>query len=232
MTSPPPALLRFPETSDILFSLITAHSCFIKDQVVFFAAFLGPLFLLVLMNAVMFVCITFVQLRYVCCTHRQRTQDAKDGSKSTNLGENFMIVLKLWCILCLFGLTWLFGALTITRTASYIFSTLFAIFSSLQGFFIFVFLCLLSKDALQTYKQICCSKRGRTSTISEPGRESNKYSTKSSGLVSKDLYQGYKPAHDDAVKLAFSQELSTKVKLYDHEVGVGDEVKTSTFKPS
>ena len=205
-------------------------SCFIKDQIVFFAAFIGPLFVLVLMNAVMFVCITFVQLRYICCTRRQRTRDSKNGSKSSNTCENFIIVLKLWCILCLFGLTWLFGALTITRTASFIFSTLFAVFTSLQGFFIFIFLCVLSKDVLRTYKHIICCKSGEVSITSKSDLKSGSHSTKSSSLATKDLYQSYKPAQDDAMKVAFARELSKKVKLYEQERG--EEMKTSTFKPS
>ena len=217
---------------------LSLSSCFIKDQIVFFAAFVGPLFLFILMNAVMFVCITFVQLRHICCTQRQQVKD-HNGSKSTsNMGENFVVVLKLWCILCLFGLTWLFGALTITRTASFIFSTLFAVFTSLQGFFIFVFLCLLSKDSLRMYKHICCRCR-KLSLTSDSGQKSNHHSTKSSSLATRDLYQSYKPAQDNAMKLAqdnamklaFTQELSTKVKRYDHEHDTGDEFKTSTFKP-
>ena len=184
------------------------------------------------MNAVMFVCITFIQLRYICCIQRRRTMDSKNNSKSKNsAGENFIIILKLWCILCLFGLTWLFGALTITRIASFIFSTLFAIFSSLQGFFIFVFLCILSKDALRTYKHIICCKSGEVSITSESRQKSTSHSVKSSGLATSNPYQSYKPAaQDDAMKVAFAHELSTKVKFYER-VG-GKEMKTSTFKPS
>ena len=193
----------------------------------------------------MFVCITFVQLRHVCCRRRQQAKDSNNGSKSSNMGENCVIVLKLWCILCLFGLTWLFGALTITRIASLIFSTLFAVFTSLQGFFVFVFLCILSKDALRTYKYICCRSREVSTTSDSQGRKANTYSTKSSSLVTKDLYESYKPtspdykpaaAHDSAMKLAFTQELSTKIKRYDlaHDTAArreSDELKTSTFKP-
>ena len=225
--------------------MLSLSSCFIKDQIVFFAAFVGPLFLLTLMNAVMFVCITFVQIRHICRTRRQHAKDHKD-SKSTNMGENCVIVLKLWCILVLFGLTWLFGVLTIMRTTSFIFSTLFAVFTSLQGFFIFIFLCLLSKDSLRMYKHICCRRREHSVT-SDSGRKSNHHSTKSSSLATRDLYQSYKPTQDNnAIKLAFTQELATKIKRYDHEQNIrdeakiecyhhehniGDELKTSTFKP-
>ena len=206
---------------------ISLYSCFISDLVVFFAAFLGPILLLVFINAIMFICITFVQLRYICCLRRKRSKDDKDGPKM-NVGENFVIVLKIWCLLCLFGLTWLFGALTITRSTSFLFSTLFAVFTSLQGFFIFLFLCLLSKDAINFYKRLCCKDGGESYATSKSG-SAQSYSTKSSSLASKNLYVSSKPLHDDATKQAFTQELSTKIKLYEN---VPEEIKTSTFKPS
>ena len=69
---------------------------------------------------------------------------------------------------------------------------------------------------------------------SESGQKSAmNQSTKTSSLGTKDFYQSYKSAElaqDDAVKMALAQELSTKVKLYEQEVG--EEVKTSTFKAS
>ena len=72
---------------------------------------------------------------------------------------------------------------------------------------------------------------------SESGqRSAMSQSTKVSSLT-KDFYQSYKSAEHqapagpgDAVKMALAQELSTKVKLYEQEVG--EEVKTSTFKAS
>jgi hypothetical protein len=70
---------------------------------------------------------------------------------------------------------------------------------------------------------------------SESGQKSAmSQSTKVSSLAtnSKNLYQSYKSPQlqspDIDVKMALAQELSTKVKLYEQEVG--EEVKTSTFK--
>ena len=45
----------------------------------------------------------------------------------------------------LFGMTWLFGAMTV-REASIVFQYLFVLSSGFQGFFFFVFICLLGKD--------------------------------------------------------------------------------------
>ena len=68
------------------------------------------------------------------------------------------------------------------------------------------------------------------SITSKSDQKSGSHSTKSSSLATKDLYQSYKPAQDDAMKVAFARELSKKVKLYEQERG--EEMKTSTFKPS
>lgn len=48
-------------------------------------------------------------------------------------------------LMVLFGLTWLFGALTV-REASIVFQYLFVISNAFQGFFFFVFICILGKE--------------------------------------------------------------------------------------
>ena len=58
----------------------------------------------------------------------------------------------------LFGLTWLFGALTITgfgdSRASTAFQILFVILNAFQGFFIFLFFCVFSKDARESWMEV------------------------------------------------------------------------------
>ena len=53
----------------------------------------------------------------------------------------------LAAILPLVGITWVFGLLSYSSAAVAI-KYLFAIFNSLQGFFIFVFHCLLNKQVI------------------------------------------------------------------------------------
>jgi len=61
------------------------------------------------------------------------------------------LVISIAGIMFLFGLTWLFGALTVTGfgsvTASFAFQVLFVICNAFQGFFIFLFFCVFNKDA-------------------------------------------------------------------------------------
>ena len=58
----------------------------------------------------------------------------------------------------LFGLTWLFGALTVTGfgsvTASFAFQVLFVICNAFQGFFIFLFFCAFNKDARHLWLEL------------------------------------------------------------------------------
>ena len=56
-------------------------------------------------------------------------------------------------ILLLLGLTWIFGALAISR-AQIVFDYLFCIFNSLQGFLIFYFHCLRQQEVRKHWKML------------------------------------------------------------------------------
>ena len=60
----------------------------------------------------------------------------------------------------LFGLTWLFSILTFSVTGvREAFQILFVIFNSFQGFFIFLFFCVLNKEALESWREFfSCGK--------------------------------------------------------------------------
>ena len=81
------------------------------------------------------------------------------------------LLISIIGVMFLFGLTWLFGALTVTG-ATLAFQVLFAIFNSLQGFFIFLFFCVCSKDARELWKETltCKSCRSNSSYTSRRSR--------------------------------------------------------------
>ena len=80
-------------------------------------------------------------------------------------------------VMTLFGLMWVFGALTI-REASITFQFLFAIFNSLQGFFIFLFFCVLGKDTRELWLQVlCCGRKIPGITVSTRSTKQPKYAT-------------------------------------------------------
>ena len=62
------------------------------------------------------------------------------------------LLISIVGVMSLFGLTWLFGAFTVVG-ATLVFQVLFAIFNSLQGFFIFLFYCVFSRDARELWKE-------------------------------------------------------------------------------
>ena len=68
-------------------------------------------------------------------------------------------------ICCLLGLTWVFGALTI-KNADQAFQIAFTVANSLQGFFIFIFFCVLNGDVRSAWVMSLPCKCRTTKTIS------------------------------------------------------------------
>ena len=68
------------------------------------------------------------------------------------------LLISIASVMSLFGLTWLFGALTVTgfgnATASIAFQALFVICNAFQGFFIFLFFCVFNKDARESWLEV------------------------------------------------------------------------------
>ena len=126
-----------------------------------FGAFLVPILAILVFNTIVFVIVIRVLFKHSRKKHGNR------DIKEVNTVRQMLI--SSFGIICLFGLSWAFGALTISA-ASVVFQYLFAIFTSLQGFFIFLFFCVLGKEARESWLQLLC--RGRklpwfTSTISQ-----------------------------------------------------------------
>ena len=59
-------------------------------------------------------------------------------------------------IIVLLGLTWIFGLLSLIQGSSLVFQYLFGIFNSLQGFFIFVLVCVVPVEVRKVLKGIIC----------------------------------------------------------------------------
>ena len=119
----------------------------------FFGAFLGPIAVILIFNSIIFVTVACVAIR-----HRK-----KDPKKGTSRKEIFGLILRLVGVTFLFGLAWAFGALTILSETSLIFQILFAVFNSSQGFFLFLFFCVLNNEARKSWKHILCCHYKRSS---------------------------------------------------------------------
>ena len=111
----------------------------------FFGAFLGPILAVLLFNLVMMVVVVTVLVRHMRDTMGHQKEQMK-------LKTAFRLLISITGIMSLFGVTWIFGALTISG-ASLPFQILFVVFNGFQGFFIFLFLCVSSKDARELWKE-------------------------------------------------------------------------------
>ena len=112
----------------------------------FFGAFLGPIGVILIFNSIIFVMVAYVAIR-----HRKR-----DLEKRTSKKEIFGLIIRLVGVTFLFGLAWAFGALTILSETSLVFQILFAVFNSSQGFFLFLFFCVLNNEARKSWKSLLC----------------------------------------------------------------------------
>ena len=162
-------------------------SCFITDPAVFFGAFLGPIFAVLIFNVVIFVLVIGVLVKH--------TLDKLDRTnEQMNKKTAIRLLISIAGIMFLFGLTWLFGALTVTglsdATASTVFQVLFVICNAFQGFFIFLFFCVFNKDARGLWLELLScghyqskplhSSQAKYANIGTPG----KIKTAGSGLLS------------------------------------------------
>ena len=116
----------------------------------FFGVFLGPIFAIILFNMVVFVLVIRVLLK-----HAKKKMGAKDGKKYK---ATLKTLISVASVMLMFGLTWVFGALTI-GAASIAFQWLFVIFNSFQGFLLFIFFCIIGQDAREEWiKFLSCGK--------------------------------------------------------------------------
>ena len=139
-------------TSDCSLSFL--YSCFISDPAVFFSTFLGPIFVILLFNVVIFIMVIGVLIKHSLNT-RSRTAEQVNKKKTA-----MKLLISMTGIMFLFGLTWLFGGLTVTglrnSNASAAFQVIFVLLNAFQGFFIFLFFCVFSKDARQSWLELLC----------------------------------------------------------------------------
>ena len=117
-------------------------SCYISHVGVFFGAFLGPIFAVILFNGAIFIMVSAVLVKHTL---------RKSKHKKSKTAVRLMVVIA--GLTLLFGLTWAFGALTVSA-ARLTFSVLFVVFNAFQGFFIFLMFCVMSTDVWQAWGRL------------------------------------------------------------------------------
>ena len=151
------------------FVCIPFSSCFLSNPATFFSAFLAPILIIILFNLVIFVIVISVLIK-----HTRKKLANKDQADRETVIRTLISIIG---VTALYGLSWLFGAFTI-QGASEAFQILFTIFTSLQGFFIFLFFCVFEREARELWLQVlCCGKKipGTTpipTTVQRPSQSS------------------------------------------------------------
>lgn len=109
---------------------------------------MGPIFAIITFNMAVVVVATVIVIK-----HKRGVMARK--KESLNSKTVIRLTFSITGVMLIFGLSWLFGALTITvQEVRLAFQIPFAVFTSLQGFFIFLFFCVLSKEARESWKEI------------------------------------------------------------------------------
>jgi len=147
---------------------VPPSSCFISNPAVFFGAFLGPIFLILLFNIVIFAVVIMVLIKH-------SWKKDKHSNKHIRRKRRVSLLINIAAITFLFGLTWLFGALTVTGfadpKASTAFQFIFVILNAFQGFFIFLFFCVINKDARESWLEVfscgCCRNKSKSPQSSQ-----------------------------------------------------------------
>ena len=164
----------------IFFIYFHVNSCWINKRWVLIGGFLIPLALCVLANLILFLVIS-VHLHKAA--HMRRGKDSA-GLQSTSFGREMRAVVSIFTLL---GLSWLFGGLIDTGngSANLVFQYLFAIFTTLQGFVIFLLQCVFNDRVLDAIKPMISTsavsaktaetypgtmpKKGTTTSTEKPG---------------------------------------------------------------
>ena len=115
-------------------------------------------------------------------------------NEQMNMKTAIRLIINIAGIMFLFGLTWLFGALTVTglsdTTASTAFQVIFVICNAFQGFFIFFFLCVFNKDARDLWLELLSCGRYQSKALhssqvkyARPGDNANLEKAKTTSTV-------------------------------------------------
>ena len=86
---------------------------------------------------------------------KKKIQRAKASADGSSREATIRLLISIFSIMNMYGLTWLFAVFTFTD-GSFTFQLLFAIFNSLQGFFMFIFFCVLGKEARESWAHVLC----------------------------------------------------------------------------
>ncbi len=133
---------------------------------VFWLTFLVPILILITCNSIIFCIVIGILIKH---TRGTRTKEVIHTKTVIRL------LISTSGVLFPFGISWIFAALTITVPGIRLPAQfLFVIFNSLQGFFIFLFFCILSKEARESCKEVLSCGHYKSSFLNPSLRRSKK----------------------------------------------------------
>ena len=164
------------------------NSCWINSSTVLIYSFLVPLAVCVVLNTILFFIIIY--------RLHQNAKHRRKDSRSFQAASSAREAKAAMSIFVLLGLSWLFGGLIDTGSSSslsLVFQYLFSIFTTLQGFFIFVLQCVFNDRVWEAKDGLLTSWRSRSpaSTLlhSSKGGAGKAVSTNSAGASPQDSSQ-------------------------------------------
>ncbi|XP_078672770.1 adhesion G-protein coupled receptor G7-like isoform X1 [Branchiostoma floridae x Branchiostoma belcheri] len=155
--------------------------CWLQGNQLYYG-FLLPAGLVLLFNVIVYI----VVIGKLACGGRTDGRVADPESGATR--QNLRIAIA---VMVLVGLTWVFGFFMISDGRT-VFSYLFCIFNSLQGFFIFIFHCLRQKEVQNLWFKYCscCAGDPQTTTKSSTGKSTSNPSESNSESSSREQQNG------------------------------------------
>ena len=190
--------------------MIFLHSCFISHSIVFFVTLFGPIFIVFAFNFIIFI----LGVRVLVTQSRKKKVSVKSAIKT---------MVSIVGLMVIFGLTWLFGALTV-REVSTVFQYLFVIFNGFQGFFFFVVICVIGKDGRNFWFYVI------TGSLC---RKSKKFSTSgTSNLREKPGFPSHNPRYT-AEQLLTGNNFNKREELkFNSQLQEKTEIKMDTIIPN
>ncbi|NXH10982.1 AGRG2 protein, partial [Bucco capensis] len=171
--------------------------CWIKSRIVFYITAVGYFCLIFLINISMFV-VVLIQL----CRIKKKKQ--LGAQRKTSI-QDLRSVAGLTFLL---GITWGFAFFTVNEVFTY----LFTIFNTLQGFFIFIFYCVTKENVRKQWRRYLCCGKFRLAENSDWSR------TATNGLKKQTVNQGVSSSSNSLQSNSNSTNSTTLLMNNDYSV--------------
>ncbi|NWV01546.1 AGRG2 protein, partial [Upupa epops] len=171
--------------------------CWIKNRIAFYITAVGYFCLIFLINISMFI----VVLMQLCRIKKKKQLGAQ---RKTSI-QDLRSVAGLTFLL---GITWGFAFFTVNEVFTY----LFTIFNTLQGFFIFIFYCVTKENVRKQWRRYLCCGKFRLAENSDWSR------TATNGLKKQAVNQGVSSSSNSLQSNSNSTNSTTLLMNNDYSV--------------